>query len=76
MKLGGVILASGMVLNIAHGDYKHGSGAISFTLLHVIGVDHGWVTLDGDVRPSAVTPWASRRIQVRVSALRRSLGII
>lgn len=79
MKLGGVILGAGMVLDIAHGDYLHGEGRVRFTIERIVGtrfnLDCEWVVLTGvEKRPNG-GPWRPRRLQVRVSALSRSLAL-
>lgn len=73
MELGGVMLGAGMVLNIAKDDHRSGGGRIDFMLLTVGEIQGGWVVLDGEQRPTATSTWRTRRIEVRVSALRRSL---
>jgi len=80
MELGGVLLGAGMELSVAHGDYLYGAGRVRYLIRQVIEVRHEWncewVILDGMERPNATAPWRPRRLQVRVSALKRSLALV
>lgn len=80
MHIGGVILGSGMELSLEPDDYVGGTGRLHYLITRVVAlhVEHGaqWVILTGLVRPTPVTPWRSRRLQVRVTALKRSLGLV
>lgn len=77
MYLGGVMLAAGTILHLRHEDYLGGTNCITFMLGQVVEVleDSGscWVVLEGCERPTDVTPWRTRRLQVRIDALKRSL---
>lgn len=79
MKLGGVILGAGMVLDLSHGDYLYGDGRVRFTVERIVGTrtewDCEWVILTGMEKQPQSGPWRSRRLQVRVSALSRCLAL-
>lgn len=79
MHIGGVLLGAGMELDLTPGDYLHGDSLIRFTIEHIIETrregDTDWIVMTGMEHPSASTPWRSRRLQVRVAALRRSLQL-
>ncbi len=80
MELGGVLLGAGMILDIAKEDYLDGDQRIEFMIEQIIETRRerqcNWVVLEGMQRPNAITGWRSRRIQVRVSALKRSLVVV
>lgn len=80
MELGGVMLGSGMILDIADGDHHPGAGRIRFLLQHIrdtrTRAGQLWVTLDGLERPDATTPWRPLRVEVRVDALKRCLALL
>lgn len=82
MELGGVILGSGMILKISPGDYLYGDHTIVFMVERILEVrtheGHSWALLKGLERPGVNNPWRSCRVEVRVSALKRSLtfGVI
>lgn len=79
MLIGGVILGAGMVLDLEPGDYLYGEGRVRFTLERVVETredwDTQWVILTG-YEKAPHGPWRARRIQVRVSALKRSLSLL
>ncbi len=78
MMIGGVLLGAGMVLEIAQGDYLYGDGRVRFTVETIVGQrrdwDCDWVILTGIEKRPHGGPWRPRRLQVRVSALSRSLA--
>lgn len=78
MVLGGVLLAAGMEMDIAEGDYHYGRGRVRFLVQHIVAVreDWGetWVVMQGNESPHHAHCWRPRRLQVRVSALKRSLS--
>lgn len=76
MILGGIMLSAGTVLNIAAGDYLPAGARIGFLVDHIVCVHDEWVTLDGTQRPGATPAWRSRRVRVRVSALKRSAALV
>lgn len=78
MELGGVMLAPGMILEVAQKNYLYGNGVIRLTVREIVGVREewgcNWVILTGQEKvPQG--PWRSRRIQVKVSALKASLSM-
>lgn len=76
MQLGGVLLASGMVLEFGDGQYLYGDGPVRFTVETVVETREewgcSWVILTG-LEKAPQGPWKPRRIQVRVSALKAAL---
>ncbi len=79
MELGGVIVCAGMEMLLRPGDYREGHSTVSFLIIRVIETrtddDTDWLVLDGAERPTPTSPWRFRRIQVRISALKRSLSL-
>lgn len=75
MVIGGVLLASGMLLEIKDKDYLYGQGDVLLTVRNIIEVrrDAGneWVVLDGQEYVRRQGFWRYRRLQIKVSALRR-----
>ena len=76
MELGGVLLGAGMKLEVREGDYLYGNGTVVFTISRIGNVvedwDGEWVVLEGQEK-QLHGPWRPRAINVRVSALSRSL---
>lgn len=75
MHIGGVLLGAGMVLSLLPGDYLNGRTRLRFMIGSVVGTDGVWVILDGYQRPTATSTWTSRRVRVRVEALKRSMAV-
>jgi hypothetical protein len=77
MQLGGVILGAGMPLNIAEGDYLYGTGDIYLIIKSILSVHEEsgteWVVIDGQEKIRNNGPWRYRKVQVRVSALKKAL---
>lgn len=77
MVLGGVLLAAGTEMDIAEGDYRYGQGRVRFQVERIMAVreDWGdtWVVMQGNESPHHAHCWRPRRLQVRISALKRSL---
>ena len=76
MHIGGVLLGAGMVLSLLPGDYFNGNDRLRFMIGRVVGVDGVWVILDGYQRPTPACGWRSRRVRVRIEALKRSLSLV
>lgn len=74
MFIGGVLLAAGMELRLAPGDYN-GDREIRFVISHIIDRGPDWVSLAGRELASATSPWRSMRYTVRAEALKRSLAL-
>lgn len=78
MHIGGVMIGAGMLLQLEPGDYLRGTRPVSYLIQQVLAVrfeqQSHWVLLDGLERPPG--PWRPRRLQVRVVALKRSLGFV
>ncbi len=79
MRIGGVLLGAGMVLNLQPGDYLYGDQPVRFILSTLVEArydwDTDWVVLQGTEKAPLGGPWRARRLQVRVSALARALAL-
>lgn len=77
MVLGGVLLAAGVELDIANGDYKYGTGRVNFLVKEILEIreEYGerWIVLQGHQRPGRHAGWMPRKIQVKVNALKASM---
>lgn len=76
MHIGGVLLGSGMIMNLLPGDYLFGDQRVRFMVGEIVCAEADWVILDGYERPTAASPWRLRRIRVRVTAIKRSLALL
>lgn len=80
MLLGGVLLGAGMELAIAAADHRNGSDTIRLMLLRVVGTLYGhnthWAVLEGREHSPSTACWRTVHVQVRISALKRSLILI
>lgn len=79
MHVGGVLLAAGTEMDIAEGDYRYGQGRVRFLVTTILEVreDWGdtWIVMQGNQCPHHARHWTPRRLQVRVSALKRSMTL-
>jgi hypothetical protein len=76
MHIGGVLLGSGMEMILLPGDYLNGQQRLHFMIGQIVGVDNVWIILDGYQRPTATSAWTSRRVRVRIAALKRSMALV
>lgn len=74
MIIGGVLLYAGMELFLIPGDYQDGIVPLNFTISTVVESCADWIVLTGVQHPTAINPWRSLRIRVRVAALKHSLS--
>lgn len=80
MEIGGVLLGSGMEMDLAEGDYLAGKGRVRFIVGKIVEIrrewEEDWVVLAGAETPPTAPHWRPRWIWVRVSALSRSLTLV
>jgi hypothetical protein len=75
MLVGGVLLASGMEMDLLPGDYRYGENHIRFLIDHVREIKKDWVVIDGTIRPTPLLIWTPQTLHIRVACLKRSLAL-
>lgn len=73
MIVGGCYLVPGTVLDIADGDYLYGKGEVYLFLNEIIEVRRHWIVIKGMEKVRNGGPWRERTIQLKITAIRRSL---
>jgi hypothetical protein len=75
MLIGGVLLASGMEMDLLPDDYRYGDNHIRFLIEQVLEIKQDWVLINGTIRPTPLLPWTPQTLHIRVASLKRSMAL-